>query len=401
MDLLLIALLGFLGSFGHCITMCGPLTAAVALSSSANAPPSWWRSLRQHVLLNVGRLCSYALVGVAIGGFGSLLLAGGQLAGIGSPLRRGTSLLLGMLLIWIGLSQIHPNWLPSVPLFQPLLRLHQHLGRAIAWATQPPRWWTSFLLGLLWGLIPCGFLYIAQIKAVALGDPAKAAVLMLAFGVGTVPTMLGTGLATALVSHDRRSQLARLGGWVTVTIGISTLCRTDAMTDYSGYGALVCLIIALLARPISHYWAVPLRYRRVLGVSAFVLSIVHLIHMLDHSLNWNLRAITFLLPSYQLGLAAGAGAIVLMLPAALTSTDAMVDRLGSHWRKLHLLAVPALLLVAMHTILVGSHYLGALTWTWQNWFVSAVLVAIVAGVLGIRARQPVGGKESARDRQQS
>jgi DMSO/TMAO reductase YedYZ heme-binding membrane subunit len=291
-------------------------------------------------------------------------------------------------LVWLGLAQINPGWLPGLPFVQPLARLHQHLSRALASLTQQPRWWTPFALGLLWGLIPCGFLYIAQIKAAETSDPMQATAIMVAFGLGTLPTMIGTGLATSLVSRDRRSQIYRLGGWVTLTIGILTLCRTDAMTDYSGYGALVCLVIALIARAISPVWAAPLRYRRILGVSAFVLSLVHTAHMLDHSLNWNLVAITFMLPSYQLGIGAGIMAVLLLLPAVLTSSDAIADRLGTLWRKLHLLTVPALMLVGVHTILVGSRYLGALAWTWQNWLGSGILALIVLSVLLLRSLTP-------------
>ncbi|MCS6814828.1 MAG: sulfite exporter TauE/SafE family protein [Cyanobacteria bacterium] len=377
--------MGFLGSFGHCIGMCGPLTAAVALSPAGTSSLTWRQQLYHQCLLNVGRLVSYGLVGMAIGAVGSLLIAGGHLAGIGSPLRRGIALLLGTLLIWIGLSQVLPVSLPKVPMFQPLAGLHQRLSSALAYISRQPHWWTPIVLGWLWGLIPCGFLYIAQIKAAETSDPVQGAATMLAFGLGTLPTMVGTGLVTARISRDRRSQLYQLGGWVTLTIGILTLCRTDAMVDYSGYGALICLVVALIARPISPIWAFPLRYRRTIGVSAFVLSLIHTAHMLDHSFNWNVMAIVFTIPTYQIGIVAGVMALMLMLPAALTSTDAMVNRLGNLWRKLHLLTVPALLLVGTHTILVGSNYLGALAWSWQNWLGSALLALVILGVLLIRS----------------
>lgn len=92
-DLLLIAALGFFGSFGHCVGMCGPIAAAFSLSASAEA--SRQQQLRFHLTLNLGRLLSYALVGATVGGLGSVLVAGGQVAGVGSPLRRGIALLTG------------------------------------------------------------------------------------------------------------------------------------------------------------------------------------------------------------------------------------------------------------------------------------------------------------------
>jgi len=91
LDLLLIASLGFLGSLGHCIGMCGPITVALALSQRSPSSPSRQRQIWFHCLLNLGRVLSYALVGAAIGALGSVLMAGGQV-GVGSDLRRGIAI---------------------------------------------------------------------------------------------------------------------------------------------------------------------------------------------------------------------------------------------------------------------------------------------------------------------
>ncbi|MEL7316127.1 MAG: sulfite exporter TauE/SafE family protein, partial [Cyanobacteria bacterium J06559_3] len=95
LELGLVAALGFLGSFGHCAGMCGPITVAFSLSTQAKADAtddtnsrSRWQHVAFHLWLNLGRLLSYILVGAAIGGLGSVLVAGGQMAGVGSLLRR-------------------------------------------------------------------------------------------------------------------------------------------------------------------------------------------------------------------------------------------------------------------------------------------------------------------------
>jgi sulfite exporter TauE/SafE/putative effector of murein hydrolase LrgA (UPF0299 family) len=299
------------------------------------------------------------------------------------------TLLTGGLLIWFGLAQLQPSWLPKLPIVHPLLQSnwHQRLSQQMVNLSLNRHWWTPFLLGIVWGLIPCGFLYAAQIKAAATSHPWTGAATMLAFGLGTVPTMLGVGLSTAVLSADRRSQLFRMGSWVTLTIGILTLLRTgDTMVDYTGHAALICLMLALAARPISRIWAAPLRYRRGLGVGAFLLSLLHVLHMVEHSWQWNLQAILFMLPQHQWGIAAGTVALVLLLPAAVTSFDWAQKRLGWLWRRLHLLAVPALILVAVHTVLIGSHYLG--TWQltiWNRLAVGLLIIAIIS-VLLLRQR---------------
>ncbi len=127
-DLLPIAILGFLGSFGHCFGMCGPLTVAFSLShqpkisytasrggtSTLEKSNSWQQQLKFHILLNLGRMLSYALVGAGIGALGSVLLQGGQLAGIGSDFRRWMAIITGVMLIWFGLAQIKPDLLPHI-----------------------------------------------------------------------------------------------------------------------------------------------------------------------------------------------------------------------------------------------------------------------------------------------
>jgi hypothetical protein len=389
LDFLLVMTLGFLGSFGHCMGMCGPIAIAFSLAQQPAKSSTLWQQMRFHLLLNLGRILSYALVGAGIGLLGSVLLAGGQLAGVGSGLRRLMSLLTGGLLIWFGLAQISPGLLPKLPFLNPMAQgtLHDRLNHAMLHLSLHDRWWTPALLGMTWGLIPCGFLYAAQLKAAETGDLWRGGAMMLAFGLGTLPVMLGVGVSAAAVSRDRRSQLFRLGGWVTLTIGILTLWRTgDTMTDYTGHAALICLGLALLARPISRLWAAPLHYRRVLGVGAFVLSIAHTAHMAEHSWGWNLQAFWFMLPQHQWGIGLGGIGLGLMAPAALTSFDWAQKKLGQSWRSIHLLTVPALIFCAAHCILTGSHYLGSLQRTWLNWGQTIGLTIMVLGILLLRMR---------------
>ncbi len=389
LDLLLIFSLGFLGSFGHCAGMCGPIATAFALSTQSATSNPRRQQLMFHVLLNCGRILSYVLIGAIIGALGSVLIAGGQMAGVGSILRRSMAIVTGLLLIWFGLNQIRPDGLPPLPVLHPFTqgKLHERLNRAMMRLSFDRQWWTPFALGMVWGLIPCGFLYAAQIKAAETGNLWRGSVTLLAFGLGTLPTMLGVGLSAALLSADRRSQLFRMGGWITLTIGVLTLLRTgDMMVDYTGHAALFCLMLALIARPISRLWATPLHYRRALGVGAFILSIAHTLHMVEHSWKWNLQAIFFMLPQHQWGIAAGTIALILMIPAALTSFDRAQKWLGRHWRNLHLLAVPALVLAAIHCILVGSHYLGAWQITHWNRLSVALLTIAVIAVLLLRQR---------------
>ncbi len=389
LDLLLIASLGFLGSFGHCVGMCGPITVAFSLSQPTASEAKWRQQVYFHGVFNLGRIISYTLVGAAIGALGSVVIASGHMAGVGSGLRRGIALVAGSLLVWFGLCQVSPGLMPKIPLLHPMARgkLHEQLSGAMAKFSLNPQWWTPALLGMGWGLIPCGFLYAAQIKAAATSSLWGGAATMLAFGIGTAPTMLGVGVYTSLLSQDRRSQLFRLGGWITILIGLLILMRTgDTTVDYTGYSAILCLFLALIARPVSRLWPHLLRFRRVLGVGAFVLSLVHTVHMIEHSWGWNFNAFNFMLPRHQWGIIAGVAALTLMTPLAFTSFDWAQKQLGRWWRSLHLLSIPALALTAGHSILIGSRDLGDGPLGWSHHVQTVLLIVGMVSVLLLRSR---------------
>lgn len=354
--------------------MCGPL--AVALSGSAQ------RLFWFHLTLNLGRVLSYALVGAAMGGLGSVVVAGGTLAGVGSPLRRGVTLVAGGLMIWLGLAQILK--LPRLPLGFVSQRLQTTLHQGLNRATQSQ----GLLVGLFWGLIPCGFLYTAQIKAAASGSATAGAATMLAFGLGTLPTMVLAGFSVRLLGSAQRRQLYGLGAWVTLLIGILMLTRTGEMPlALSGYGSLGCLMLALVARPLRQVWAAPLQARRGLGLAAFALGTLHTLHMLEHSWGWQWRAYRFMLPQSQWGIGLGALTLILMLPAAVTSFDSAQRWLGDNWRRLHLLTVPALVMASGHCLLTGSHYLGRTQPQVGHWLAVIGLIGMTGLVLAVRSQQ--------------
>jgi uncharacterized protein len=379
LDLCLMVTLGFLGSFGHCASMCGSLAIALATDSARSRAVEVERTIKQswwfHGVMNLSRIFSYGLGGAVLGGVSATIIAGGQLVGIESQLRSSIALIGGLLLIWSGLGQVFPGeW--SLPSFGRTCK------NSIDQATQQP-----WLLGLLWGLMPCGFLYTAQLKAIESGSMIHGALTMLAFGLGTTPVMMGIGVSAGYFSLERRSQLRQAGGWIAIIVGVITLGRSgETMSDGTGYGAIICLILALVARPLSKLWPGLLGFRRLLGVGAVVLSIAHLLHVVVHGWNGHWGAWMFLLPSQQAGVWAGCGSLGLLLPAALTSFDRAQSFLGNNWRRLHLLGVPALMLATSHGILTGASYLGTVQVTKERQMRSIAALLVFLMVLLIRWR---------------
>ncbi len=392
-DLFLIFALGFLGSFGHCAGMCSPIALAFSLQQRSKIS-----ALSFHLWLNLGRLLSYGIIGGIIGAIAEVLVASGQLAGIDSALRRGIAIVTGIFLIGFGLSQLR-FW----SRFR-LTSLKSQLNSKVKESKMnlPQKWQihnrihglihnlmskfpkNPLCLGITWGLMPCGFLYAAQIKAAETANLWAGAALMLAFGLGTLPVMVGIGIFSSRLNQDR---LARLGGWLTIAIGIITLLRTgDTTVDYSGHGAMIFLGLALIARPIKVVWDFLCSYRRALGVGAFGMGLIHTLHMIDHSWGWNLGAVAFMLPSHQVGIWAGILAMTLMVPAVITSFDLAVVSLGSFWRQVHLLAIPGLVFSCIHIILIGSHYFGKLTW--ETDAIIRVIILVVFTLLVLLLRMP-------------
>ena len=204
-------ILGLLGG-GHCLGMCGGLMGALTL-----AIPKAQRSRRFQLLLayNLGRILSYAAAGLLLG------LAGWAVAG--GPLATGMRVLAALLLIsmglylagwWSGLTRIES-------LGRGLWRHIQPVANRLLPVSSLPR---ALLLGALWGWLPCGLVYSTLLWAASQGNATHSALLMLAFGLGTWPVLLATGLAAERTSALLRKRGVRVtGGLLVILFGIWTL----------------------------------------------------------------------------------------------------------------------------------------------------------------------------------
>ncbi|MFK0089517.1 sulfite exporter TauE/SafE family protein [Pseudomonas sp. NPDC090755] len=204
-------ILGLLGG-GHCLGMCGGLMGALTL-----AIPKEQRSRRFRLLLayNLGRILSYALAGLVLG------LAGWAVAN--SPVALGLRVVAALLLIsmglylagwWSGLNRIEG-------LGRGLWRHIQPVANRLLPVSSLPR---ALLLGALWGWLPCGLVYSTLLWAASQGNAVDSALLMLAFGLGTWPVLLATGLAAEQTQALLRQRGVRIaGGLLVILFGLWTL----------------------------------------------------------------------------------------------------------------------------------------------------------------------------------
>ncbi len=204
-------ILGLLGG-GHCLGMCGGLMGALTL---AIPPEQRARRLRLLLAYNLGRILSYATAGLLIG------LAGWAVAS--SPAAMALRVLAGLLLIAMGLYLA--GWWSGLTRIEALGRhLWRHL-QPVASRLMPvsslPR---ALLLGAVWGWLPCGLVYSTLLWASSQGSPGESALLMLAFGLGTWPVLLATGMAAErLTALLRRRGVRVAGGLLVILFGIWTL----------------------------------------------------------------------------------------------------------------------------------------------------------------------------------
>lgn len=202
-------ILGLLGGT-HCLGMCGGIATTVSLSN-----PNGTKGFGLLLGYNSGRILSYTLAGALLGSLSWLV----ENQTIQLALRTFAGIMLicmGLYIAqwWQGLTRIeHAGgmiWKKISPLASKLLPV-KNISQAL-------------LLGVLWGWLPCGLVYSTLIWASAASDWTLSAQLMAAFGLGTLPTMLLTGVLAQQVKLILQKQLTKyISGSVIILMGIYTI----------------------------------------------------------------------------------------------------------------------------------------------------------------------------------
>ena len=171
-------MLGLAGSL-HCVGMCGPI--ALALPRPANPGAL----IPGRLLYNIGRMLTYAGLGLLFGWMGQTLLMAGW--------QRALSISSGLLILLYLLSSklARGHWSLESTLLRVVAPVQHRLGRLLKQGSQSG----LFTIGLLNGLLPCGLVYVALAGAAATGSALYGAAFMLIFGLGTTPMMLAISLA--------------------------------------------------------------------------------------------------------------------------------------------------------------------------------------------------------------
>ena len=210
---------GLLGGV-HCAGMCGGIAAAL----SATAPgPAFARALA----FNSGRIVSYSFAGALAGATGALLAAAGPVLFVQAALFVAANVLMLMLGLYVaGVSRAVVRlegaggalWARLASLRRALFPVDS-TARALA-------------AGAVWGWVPCGLVYGMLALALASGDALSGAMVMIAFGLGTAPTLLAAGMAAHLILSLRRIAWVRhLAGGLLVALALIGFARVPGLTD--------------------------------------------------------------------------------------------------------------------------------------------------------------------------
>ncbi len=232
-ELLATALMvGFLGGV-HCVGMCGPLAGAFTFSLGPDIQRSSRRVALMQLGYNLGRVTSYVILGAIAGLVGLLLIEAGELLSMQRWLLGFAGVWMVILAAWLmgwsalpaRLEGLGAGWWS---------RLSQR-WRAHFLPVQ--RWHQAYLMGLLWGWMPCGLVYSTLVLAMSAGSVWAGMSVMLAFGLGTLPNLLLVGASAFwLMRFKRNPWLIRVAALGMASFGFWTLWQALYGSAWLGVG---------------------------------------------------------------------------------------------------------------------------------------------------------------------
>jgi sulfite exporter TauE/SafE len=223
-------LIGLLGGV-HCVGMCGGIVGALAVQA-----PGRRRAWGMHLTYSAGRIASYAFAGAIMGAIGGVGLFFDRILPVQLLLYVFANLILislGLYLAGLG------NLLLRLEILGAWLwrRIQPYSAKVLPADTAGK----AFTLGVLWGWLPCGLVYSMLATALLSGGAASGSMVMLAFGLGTLPNLLLAGMAFKQLrdfTSDRRVRIA--AGTVVAGFGVAGLIRVSDLGEHIRQG-LLCI----------------------------------------------------------------------------------------------------------------------------------------------------------------
>ena len=215
-DLILIVSTAFLGSFGHCLGMCGGIVVAYS-SSKIDDKSTKTQQTISHLAYNFGRVTTYALIGAVFGLLGQAIAF--------TPTTKGVLFLLtGLLMLLAGLSLLGKlDFLTKLEFSLSKYTWYQKRFKALLSSKSLG---SFYLLGILNGIIPCGLVYSFAIMAASTASPLWGAIVMASFGLATIPALFFLGFVTKFLQQGSlRGSMMKLASLLVVLYGLFTMYK--------------------------------------------------------------------------------------------------------------------------------------------------------------------------------
>ncbi|MDO8511438.1 MAG: sulfite exporter TauE/SafE family protein [Nanoarchaeota archaeon] len=212
-----IFVIGLVAATSTCLAVAGGLLLAVSSKfNERNQHLQGWHKFKPHLYFNAGRIASYTILGGAIGALGSVLTISSGVTGI-------IVIIASLLMIVMGLQLlgIFP-WLNKIQIKMPKFIAHKlydtsHQGQKPASKT------SSFLFGAATFLLPCGFTQALQLYVLGKGSFMVGALTMLAFSLGTLPSLAGIGAFSSFTKGNVKRYFMTFSAVLVIVLGIVNL----------------------------------------------------------------------------------------------------------------------------------------------------------------------------------
>lgn len=211
-----IFVIGLIAATSTCLAVAGGLLLAVAAKHAERYPQlKSWQKFRPHLFFNIGRIASYTLLGGAIGLLGSVVSLPSTVTGI---ITIGASIL--MVIIGLQLLGIFP-WLNKIKIKMPKVFAHKLYDASQQHAAASSK--VSFLFGASTFFLPCGFTQALQLYVLGKGDALIGALTMLAFALGTLPSLAGIGAFSSFAKGNVQRHFMTFAAVLVVILGVFNL----------------------------------------------------------------------------------------------------------------------------------------------------------------------------------
>ena len=198
---------GILGS-GHCLGMCGGLVSSFFIRLGAKGI---WPYLAYHG----ARVGIYTIVGFIAASLGAVLISTGQFGKLQGVLQ----IIAGIVVILLGLDLLGVSPIRNKLSFAPVAWLRKQFGLAV----QKGPVVGALIGGAINGLMPCSMTMAMAVKATTAPSIIEGGLLMLAFGAGTLPSMLSASFLFGRLGVRTRGWLLKGAALFVIALGVSTL----------------------------------------------------------------------------------------------------------------------------------------------------------------------------------